>query len=77
VIRDSLELRPELIERAKKITLLILDADGVLTDGKVYYGNYGDELQSFNVKDGMGMILLHQAGLQSVIVSGRRSVILA
>lgn len=63
----------EVLDRAKKITLLILDVDGVLTDGKVYYGNYGDELQSFNVQDGMGMVLWHQAGLQSVIVSGRRS----
>ncbi len=66
-------MMPEVFERAKKVSLLMLDVDGVLTDGKIYYGNYGDELQSFNVQDGMGMGLWHQAGLQSVIVSGRRS----
>ncbi len=66
----------EIVERAKKITLLILDVDGVLTDGKIYYGNYGDELQAFDVQDGMGMGLWHRAGLQSVIISGRRTKML-
>lgn len=61
------------MERARKITLLVLDVDGVLTDGKVYYGNYGDELQAFSLQDGMGMVLWRQAGLESVIISGRRS----
>lgn len=71
--RDSLEIKPEVLERAKKITLLMMDVDGVLTDGRILYGNYGDELQSFNVKDGMGMWLWHEAGMQSVVLSGRRS----
>ena len=71
--RDSLDIKPEVLDRAKKITLLMMDADGVLTDGRILYGNYGDELQSFDVKDGMGMWLWHQAGMQSVILSGRRS----
>ncbi len=73
MIGDLSELNPGVVERARKITLLVLDVDGVLTDGKVYYGNYGDELQAFSLQDGMGMVLWHQAGLQSVIVSGRRS----
>ena len=70
---DLSRLNPGIIERARRISLLILDVDGVLTDGKVYYGNYGDQLQAFSVQDGMGMGLWHRAGLQSVIISGRRS----
>lgn len=66
-------MNPEILERAKKITLLMLDVDGVLTDGKIYYGNYGDELQAFDVQDGMGMWMWHRAGLQSVMISGRRT----
>ena len=70
---DLLEANSEIIERAKRVTLLMLDVDGVLTDGKIYYGNYGDELQSFDAQDGMGMELWRQAGFSSVILSGRRS----
>lgn len=69
-------MNPEVLQRANKISLLMLDADGVLTDGKIYYGNYGDQLQSFDVQDGMGMWLWQQAGLPSVVLSGRRSKML-
>jgi len=73
VKNEPLKLSIEVLERAKRITLLILDVDGVLTDGKVYYGNYGDELQAFSLQDGMGMVLWRRAGFESVIISGRRS----
>ena len=43
--------------RAKKIKLLLLDVDGILTDGKIIIGSYSDELKNFNVNDGLGIIL--------------------
>lgn len=60
-------------ERAKKIKLLILDVDGVLTDGRIIYDNFGDELKCFNVYDGFGMTLLSRAGIKSVIITARKT----
>ncbi len=55
-----------------KITTIILDVDGVLTDGSVGYSS-GDEIKFFNVKDGLGIKLAQQAGLKVGIISGRSS----
>jgi 3-deoxy-D-manno-octulosonate 8-phosphate phosphatase (KDO 8-P phosphatase) len=55
------------------IRLLVLDVDGVLTDGTLVYGRYGEELKGFFVRDGIGVRLLLQAGLQVAVLSGRRS----
>jgi 3-deoxy-D-manno-octulosonate 8-phosphate phosphatase (KDO 8-P phosphatase) len=52
---------------------LILDVDGVLTDGRVYYGARGEQLQCFNIKDGHGLKSLAHAGISIAIISGRRS----
>jgi len=60
-------------EKAKKIKLLILDVDGVLTDGRIIYDNFGDEIKCFNVYDGFGMTLLHQAGIKSVIITAKKA----
>lgn len=60
-------------ERAKKIRLLILDVDGVLTDGRIIYDNFGDELKFFNVHDGFGMSLLYRAGIKSVIITAKKT----
>ena len=60
-------------ERAKKIKLLILDVDGVLTEGHIIYDNFGDELKCFNVQDGLGMFLLNKAGIKSVIITAKKS----
>lgn len=60
-------------ERAKKIKLLILDVDGVLTDGRIIYDNFGDEIKYFNVYDGFGMTLLHRAGIKSVIITAKKT----
>ena len=65
----------ELAERAKKIKLLIMDCDGVLTDGRLYFSANGEELKVFNVKDGQGIVLWHEAGFKSAIISGRESEI--
>jgi 3-deoxy-D-manno-octulosonate 8-phosphate phosphatase (KDO 8-P phosphatase) len=64
----------EILERAKKIKLLLLDCDGVLTDGRIYLTAAGEEIKTFDVKDGQGIALLHKAGVESGIISGRISM---
>lgn len=64
-----------LLAKAAQIKLLICDVDGVLSDGKVYYGNQGDELKSFNIKDGLGIKLLQKSGINVAIITGRKSAI--
>ena len=59
-------------ERLLKIKVVLIDNDGVLTDGRIVYGDYGDELKFFDVQDGFGMTLLHHAGIPFVIVSGKK-----
>lgn len=58
---------------AKEIQLLLLDVDGVLTDGSITYGNSGTELKAFNIKDGFGIRLLREAGVEVGIITARRS----
>lgn len=55
------------------VRLLVLDVDGVLTDGRLYFAADGDEYKTFHVLDGHGIRLLQQAGIAVAIVSGRRS----
>lgn len=64
-------LTDEVIERAKKIKLLLMDCDGVLTDGRLYYTESGEQMKIFNVRDGQGIVSWHKAGFQSGIISGR------
>ena len=59
--------------RASGIKLLLMDCDGVLTDGRVWLLENGEEQKSFNTRDGLGIHLLHRAGLKSGIISGRKS----
>jgi 3-deoxy-D-manno-octulosonate 8-phosphate phosphatase (KDO 8-P phosphatase) len=59
--------------RASRIKLLLMDCDGVLTDGSLLLLANGDEHKRFNVRDGQGLVLLHRAGLQSGVISGRSS----
>ena len=56
-----------------RIELLILDVDGVLTDGRLYFGARGEALKVFHVRDGHGIKLLMAAGVAVAAVSGRRS----
>ncbi|THB73986.1 MAG: 3-deoxy-manno-octulosonate-8-phosphatase KdsC [Gammaproteobacteria bacterium] len=58
---------------AQNIKLLILDVDGVLTDGKVYFGESTEELKAYNIKDGLGMRLLMDNGIEIAIITGRNS----
>lgn len=64
-------------EKAKKIKLLILDVDGVLTDGRLFFDNDGNEYKSFHARDGHGMKLLRQTGVELAIISGRKSNVVA
>jgi 3-deoxy-D-manno-octulosonate 8-phosphate phosphatase (KDO 8-P phosphatase) len=59
------------------IKLLVLDVDGVLTDGRLYYGPMGEELKVFHVRDGVGIRALRERGVEVAIISGRRSRALA
>ena len=60
-------------DKAKKIKLLILDVDGVLTDGKLFFDEQGKEYKSFNARDGLGIKLLQKAGIRVAVISGRSS----
>jgi 3-deoxy-D-manno-octulosonate 8-phosphate phosphatase (KDO 8-P phosphatase) len=66
---------PLLLEKAKNIRLLICDVDGVLSNGKVYYSNTGDEIKSFNIKDGLGIKQLLNNDISVAIITGRQSEI--
>jgi 3-deoxy-D-manno-octulosonate 8-phosphate phosphatase (KDO 8-P phosphatase) len=65
----------DFIERVKKVKLLLMDCDGVLTDGRLYFGENGEELKAFDVKDGQGIVNWHKSGFISGIISGRSSKI--
>ena len=61
------------VEKAQKLKLLILDVDGVLTDGKLFFDNQGNEYKSFHARDGHGIKLLRQTGVEVAVISGRKS----
>jgi 3-deoxy-D-manno-octulosonate 8-phosphate phosphatase (KDO 8-P phosphatase) len=64
-------------ERLKKIRLLLLDVDGVMTDGRIIFDSNGVESKFFNVKDGHGIKMLQRAGIEVGIISGRESKVVA
>lgn len=63
-------------EKLKKIKLVITDVDGVLTDGLLHYDANGEAIKSFHVRDGLGVKMLMDAGIQVAVLSGRDSAIL-
>jgi len=63
----------ELQKRASGIRMLVLDVDGVLTDGKLYFDHNGNELKAFNTRDGMGIKALQQSGIEVAVITGRKS----
>ncbi len=65
------------MEQARRIRLLILDVDGVLTDGKLFFDYQGNEYKSFHARDGHGMKMLKQTGVEIAVISGRESPIVA
>ena len=67
------EPSPSILEAAKNIRLIAFDVDGVLTDGKISYTSSGEEIKSFNVRDGHAIKMAFRAGLSVAIITGRES----
>jgi len=67
----------DIINRAKNLKLLLLDVDGVLTDGKLFFDQQGNEYKAFNAQDGHGIKLLRQTGVEVAVISGRKSTSVA
>ena len=61
-------------KKLKKIKALVLDVDGILTDGKIIYDGDGKEIKIFDVQDGYGIVLFHRAGYKTAIISARCAV---
>lgn len=74
---DTSRFDPLLIEQAKGIRMLALDVDGVLTDGRLYFDNQGNEMKSFSTRDGLGMRLLGDNGVILALITARTSEIVA
>jgi len=64
---------PAILERARDIRLLVLDVDGVLTDGRLRISANGEEFKVFHVRDGAGIVAVRKAGIEVAIISGRDS----
>lgn len=62
-------------ERAKRIKMLVMDVDGTLTDSSMYFSAEGEMLKKFSTRDGMGITLLHRAGIQTAIMTSEDSPI--
>src|SRR5947209_6572494 len=67
----------DLAARIAQVNVLVLDVDGVLTDGSIVYADDGREVKRFHVRDGSGLKLWHAAGMRSAIVSGRTSPVVS
>ncbi len=66
-------LSPTLLEKVKKIRLLILDVDGILTTGALFYGPKGESIKTFHVHDGLGIQLLQKFSVKIAIISSKKS----
>lgn len=58
----------------RKIKMIVLDVDGTMTNGSIYYNSNGEETKQFNVKDGLAVRIARAAGLDVAIITGRRSI---
>ncbi len=68
---------PGALERARRVKLMIFDVDGVLTDGRLWYGPSGEEIKAFHSFDGQGIKMLSSSGVRVALLSGRSSPALA
>jgi len=71
------QVTADALERARRLRLMLFDVDGVLTDGRLWYGPQGEQLKVFHSLDGHGVKLLQQAGIAAGILSGRSSAAVA
>lgn len=69
------DLAEPLFARFANIKLVVLDVDGVFSDGRIYLGNNGEELKAFHTRDGFGVKALINAGITVAVITGRRSAI--
>ena len=63
----------KILDKAKEIELVILDVDGVMTDGSLFMDNNGEEYKAFNSLDGHGLRMLQECGVSVAIITGRKS----
>jgi len=63
----------EVFATAGNIRLLVCDVDGVLSDGRIYLGNNGEELKNFHTKDGFGLKAVREIGIEVAVITGRSS----
>jgi 3-deoxy-D-manno-octulosonate 8-phosphate phosphatase (KDO 8-P phosphatase) len=68
-------MKKNIIEKLKKIKMLVLDVDGVMTDGKIIMDGEGRELKNFNVRDGHGLVMIQRYGIGVAILTGRTSAV--
>lgn len=71
------QINDEVLARARQVKLLLFDVDGVLTDGRLYLDNRGEEYKAFNSRDGHGLKMLQRNGVDVGIITGRNSEIVA
>jgi 3-deoxy-D-manno-octulosonate 8-phosphate phosphatase (KDO 8-P phosphatase) len=69
----NVEVREDVREKARKIKLLLLDVDGVLTDGRIIYDSRGHDIKFYDVHDGMGVYALHKAGIKTILITAKGS----
>jgi 3-deoxy-D-manno-octulosonate 8-phosphate phosphatase (KDO 8-P phosphatase) len=69
----NMEVKQELRQLAVRVKLLLLDVDGVLTDGRIIYDSRGRDSKFFDVHDGMGVYALHKAGIKTVLITAKGS----
>ncbi len=72
-LKSARRLPASVIRRAKAIRMLVLDVDGVMTDGRVFYGPGGQEFTAFHILDGHGIKMAIRSGLSLAIITGRES----
>ncbi len=75
--RDRRSALPSFIRVLKRVRLVSMDVDGVLTDAGMYYSESGDELKKFNTRDGMGIKMLQAAGLVTAFITKEKTAIVA
>jgi len=68
-------MNQSIIKKCQKIKLVLTDVDGVLTDGSMYYSKHGEELKKFNTRDGMGVELLQNKDIMTIMVTKEKSLI--
>ena len=70
-------MSPDAKERARAIRIMVFDVDGVMTDGRLYFSNSGEEMKAFHTLDGQGLKMLRESGVEIAILTARQSRVVA